>query len=303
MAAPQSPIGSRRRLGAELRRLRLKTGLTLDDVAAMMTCSTSKISRLETGKAVPKVPDVGELMRIYGVASDTERDMLLRLVKDGRQHGWWEPLTDGVAPQRFVMDVPSRYTALETTASAVRSFELTILHGLLQIPEYTRAVIRTVLPGRPDDEIERLVRLRQGRQEALVRRDPPLELSVILDEAVLRRVVSSPALMVDQLEALREAARMPNVEVRVLTFDQGFHRSHVGSFVVLEFPPDVGSDVVYMEGHAGDTYLENPADVTLYKDVLSDVSLRANDPRGSMEIVDRYLAAYRNGDWKAPPGE
>jgi transcriptional regulator with XRE-family HTH domain len=88
MAAPNSPIGSRRRLGAELRRLRAKAGLTLDEVAEQMTCSTSKISRLETGKAIPKVPDISELMRIYGVTSDTERDMLLRLVRDGRQHGW-----------------------------------------------------------------------------------------------------------------------------------------------------------------------------------------------------------------------
>ncbi|MCX6463322.1 MAG: helix-turn-helix transcriptional regulator, partial [Pseudonocardiales bacterium] len=97
MATPQSPIGSRRRLGAELKRLRSRTGMTLDEVAELMTCSTSKISRLETGKGVPKVPDVSELMRIYGVTSDTEREMLLRLVRDGRQHGWWEPLTDGVS--------------------------------------------------------------------------------------------------------------------------------------------------------------------------------------------------------------
>ncbi|RKH81874.1 XRE family transcriptional regulator, partial [Corallococcus praedator] len=98
MTTPQSPIGSRRRLGAELRRLRNRSGMTLDEVADLMTCSTSKISRLETGKGVPKVPDVGELMRIYGVPAGAERDMLLRLVRDGRQHGWWERLTDGVHP-------------------------------------------------------------------------------------------------------------------------------------------------------------------------------------------------------------
>src|SRR3954463_15110000 len=116
MGAPQSPIGSRRRLGAELRRLRTKAGLTLDEVAEQMTCSTSKISRLETGKGIPKLPDVRELMRIYGVVVDAERDMLLRLPRPGREHGWWEPLTEGLTPERFVMDVPSRYPALETGA-------------------------------------------------------------------------------------------------------------------------------------------------------------------------------------------
>src|SRR6476660_8945125 len=83
-APPHSPIGARRRLGAELRRLRMTAGLTLDDVAERMTCSTSKISRLETGKGVPKVPDVSELLRIYGLDSDVERALLLRLVRDGR---------------------------------------------------------------------------------------------------------------------------------------------------------------------------------------------------------------------------
>jgi len=67
----------------------MTAGLTLDDVAERMTCSTSKISRLETGKGVPKVPDVSELLRIYGADSDRERALLLRLVHDGREHGWW----------------------------------------------------------------------------------------------------------------------------------------------------------------------------------------------------------------------
>lgn len=288
MGAPHSPVGSRRRLGAELRRLRSKAGLTLDDVAALMTCSTSKISRLETGKGIPKVPDVRELMRIYGVASDTERDMLLRLVRDGREHGWWESLTDGVTPERFVMDVPSRYPALETEATTVRSFDIALLHGLLQTPEYTRAVMRSLLSHHGPDEVEQLVELRRRRQQALVDPDPPLSLSVVLDEGVLRRVVGSPALMAEQLGALIERSSLPNVTVRVLPFDAGFHRAHIGSFVVLEFPAGAGADVVYVEGHAGDTYLEGRSDVDLYKEILADVTGRALDPAASRALVARY---------------
>lgn len=289
MAALQSPMGSRRRLGAELRRLRAKTGLTLDEVAERMTCSTSKISRLETGKGIPKVPDVRELMRIYGVASDTERDMLLRLVRDGRQHGWWEELTDGVQPERFIMDAPSRYAAMETEASAVRSFEVAMLHGLLQTPEYTRAVLDALLiSGRGDHEIELLVELRRRRQQALVDRDPPLELAVVLDEAALCRVVGSPAVMAAQLQSVLDRSELPNVSVRVLPFAAGLHRAHSGSFVLLEFPSEVGADVVYVEGHAGDSYLENRSDVELYRDVLADVTRRALDPDASRALVRRY---------------
>lgn len=187
MAAPHSPIGSRRRLGAELRRLRLKVGLTLDEVAEKMTCSTSKISRLETGKGVPKVPDVRELMRIYGVTSDTEQDMLLRLVHDGREHGWWEPLTEGLAPERFMMDAPARYAAMETEAFEVRAFEVALLHGLVQTPDYTRAVLDAILFEQGPREIERLVELRRRRQEALFDREEPLKLHVVLDESKIGR--------------------------------------------------------------------------------------------------------------------
>jgi transcriptional regulator with XRE-family HTH domain len=289
MAASQSPIGSRRRLGAELRRLRAKTGLTLDEVAEQMTCSTSKISRLETGKGVPKVPDVRELMRIYGVASDTERDMLLRLVRDGREHGWWESYTEGVQPERFVMDSPGRYPALETEAVTVRAFEVAWVHGLLQSREYTRAVLEALLAGRHDpSEIDRLVELRLRRQEALVDREPPLELAVVLDESVLGRVVGTPAATARALQVVLDRADLPNVTVQVLPLAAGLHRAHAGSFVVLGFPSGVGVDVVYIEGHAGDTYLESRSDVDLYKDVLADVSARALDPAASRALIRRY---------------
>ena len=158
-----------------------------------MTCSTSKISRLETGKGVPKVPDVSELLRIYGADSDLERALLLRLVHDGREHGWWETYTEGVQPERHFLDWPSRYTSLENDARTVRCFDLTIVHGLLQTEDYMRAVLREWLAHHSDDEIERLVALRLRRQEALLRPRNPVEFVEVLDEVVLRRPVGGPA--------------------------------------------------------------------------------------------------------------
>jgi transcriptional regulator with XRE-family HTH domain len=293
MAAPHSPIGSRRRLGAELRRLRLKVGLTLDEVAEQMTCSTSKISRLETGKGVPKVPDVRELMRIYGVTSDTEQDMLLRLVHDGREHGWWEPLTEGLAPERFMMDAPDRYVAMETEAVEVRAFEVAVLHGLVQTPDYTRAVFDAILSEHGPAAIERLVELRRRRQQALYDRDEPLKLHVVLDESTLHRVVGSPALMVAQLQHLLELSQRDNVTIQVLPFSAGFHRALAGPFVVLRFPPGA-ADVVYIEGHAGDRYLETRSDVDLYKDVFVDVTRRALSSLESRDLIGHWLMIHGN---------
>jgi transcriptional regulator with XRE-family HTH domain len=291
MAAPQSPIGSRRRLGAELRRLRTHAGLTLDEVAEQMTCSTSKISRLETGKGIPKLPDVRELMRIYGVDSEEERDTLLRLVRDGREHGWWESLTEGVTPERFVMDSPSRYPALETEAEALRSFDIAMLNGLLQSPDYVRAMMRSLLIRHSEPELDRLVELRLRRQDALFAAERPLRLEAVLDEAVLRRVVGSPGLMAEQLRVIEERSRLDNVTVRVLPFDAGFHRAHIGSFVVLEFPAGT-PDVVYVEGHAGESYLENRSDVDRYNAIFDDVVDRALPPEASREVIARYQQDY-----------
>jgi transcriptional regulator with XRE-family HTH domain len=289
MAAAQSPVGSRRRLGAELRRLRLKTGLTLDEVADLMTCSTSKISRLETGKGIPKVPDVRELIRIYGVTSDTEQDMLLRLVQDGRQQGWWEPLTEGVQPERFMMDFPGRYAALENDATVVCSFDVMLVHGLLQTEDYARTVLSTLLPHHSMEEVDRLVALRLKRQEALYRIEPaPLALVAVLDEGVLCRPVGGSTVMGAQLEHILEMSELANVAVRVVPFSAGMLRAHAGHFVLLEIPDELGSDVAYIEGHAGETYLTGSSDVDLYRDVFTDVLGHALSPGESRTLISRY---------------
>lgn len=289
MAAPHSPIGSRRRLGAELRRLRTRSKLTLDDVAGRMTCSTSKISRLETGKGIPKVPDVRELMRIYGVDSDAEQDMLLRLVHEGREHGWWEPLTDGVQPERYVLEGPGRYAALENDATCVRCFDMTVVHGLLQTADYTRAVYAELIPHHPAAEIDRLVELRSKRQEALYRDVPePLAVVAVLDEAVLCREVGGRAVMAGQLAHLQQLGSRPNITVRVLRFGAGFLRAHTGTFVLLDIPTALGSDVVLIESHAGQTYLDTQSDVDLYRDVHDDALQHALSTEESTALISRY---------------
>jgi len=286
------PAGPRRRLGAELRRLRTGAGLHLDQVADQLQCSTSKISRLETGKGIPKPADVRELIRIYDVAADSERDMLLRLVRESRTEGWWESYTDGVAPERFVLDVQQRYTALEVDASAIRGYDPAILHGLLQVPAYSRAVMGLLLPHHAPQDIEQLVELRARRQEALTERDPPLELVLVLDEAVLRRPVGGAGVMTNQLSALLEFSELPAVALHVLPFAAGLHRVQLGRFDILEFPDESVPDVVYVEGHAGETYLENPSDVDLYKDVLADAVDHALAPEASRALIARHLDKY-----------
>jgi transcriptional regulator with XRE-family HTH domain len=285
--AASGPVGPRRRLGAELRRLRNGAGLHLDQVAVQLRCSTSKISRLETGKGIPKPADVRELIKIYGVAADTERDMLLSLVRESRTEGWWESYTDGVAPERFFLDSTGRYAALEADAVGLRAFDLSVLHGLLQTEDYARAVLAGQLPRRSRQEIDQLVELRMRRQEAL-RRPSPLRLDMVVDESVLARTVGGRAVMAGQMHRLLQVMELPAVTIRVFPFGAGVDRAHMGHFVILDIPDDLGSTVVYSEGHAGESFLDGAFDVDVYDDVFTEVRGHALAPHASREVVRRY---------------
>lgn len=301
MTSAQGPAGARRRLGAELRRLRSNCGLHLDVVAERMNCSTSKISRLETGKGSPKLADVQKLMEIYGVSSETEHEMLMRLARDSRGHGWWESYTDGITPERFVLDDSNRYTALEADAIAVHTFDIVAVHGLLQTADYARAVVGALLPQHSAEQVEQLVALRLKRQEALIRRPDPLRYSAVIDESVLRRAIGGAEVMVEQLRFLLQVMRLPHVELRILPFEAGMHRAHAGRFAILDFRDELGPSVVYVEGPAGDSYLDAESDVAVYQDVLSDAADRSLDPAASSDLIDRYLAVHAPQRRKATP--
>ena len=293
------PAGPRRRLGAELRRLRTGKGLHLDEVAGQLRCSTSKISRLETGKGIPKAADVRALIRLYDVTADTERDMLLRLVRESRTEGWWASYTDGVQPEKFFLDEPGRYAALETDAVALRAFDLSVLHGLLQTEDYARAVLSGQLPRRSRQEVDQLVELRMRRQDALYR-TLPLRLDMVVDESVLARTVGSRAGMAAQMRRLLELMELPTISIRLFPFEAGVDRAHMGQFTLLAIPEDLGSDLVYIEGLAGETMLESESDVDLYRDVFNDALARSLDAGASREAVRRSASRFAS-PWKATP--
>jgi Domain of unknown function (DUF5753) len=217
-------------------------------------------------------------------------------VHDGRQHGWWEPFTDGVQPERFVLDSPARFPALENDATAIHSFDIMFLHGLLQTEDYARAIYRAMLPHHSDDEIEQLVTLRVKRQDALRRTEPPpLEVQVVVDEAVLARPAGGPGVMAAQLAHLCELAELPHVRIQVLPFAAGVLRAHAGRFVLLDIPEELGSDVVYVEGSAGEAYLNQDSDVELYREVFADLVRHALPPAGSVAAIRRYQRLHGSG--------
>ena len=270
MSPARGPVVPRRRLGAELRALREQAGLTIDEVAKALECSVSKVSRLETGQGIPYRRDVRDLLDRYGIADQARRDRLMRWVRDGNRQGWWDDFSNVLAPDPedpLLPDNLSRYVALEQDASEVRTFEAMVVHGLLQTEDYARALFNTLSTAN-EEATERLVELRMRRQRRLYADEDPLIVQMVLDEAVLYRSVGGPQVMRQQLARLLTDAQRPNITLRVLPFSIGAHRSVSGSFVVLAFADTDDNDLVYIEGHVGDLYLEKEHDVEVYEELF-----------------------------------
>ena len=249
MSVSAGPTVRRRRLGSELRRLRESQSIKLEEVAERLGLAPSTLSRIETGKAPTRTVYLNSMFEFYGVDDPGQRQILLEMAREGHRKGWWA-VWDGVLPTGFGI-----YVGLEAEAASLRVYEAQVMHGLLQTEDYARAVMSTVRRRQTPDEIDRLVRLRMQRQEVLTRANP-LELWIILDEAVLRRMEGPSDVMREQLEHLYEASQWPNVTVQVLTFGSGLHPGMGGPFAIIEFPERLDPDVVYTEGVTGQAYME-----------------------------------------------
>ncbi|MEU1319281.1 helix-turn-helix domain-containing protein [Streptomyces tibetensis] len=275
------PAVRRRKLGAELRALRSSAGLTSGEAARLVGWHQSKVSRIETGTSGVKPADVRLLLDAYGVTDAQLRELLMMLAgaedSDGRHH-WWHAYR-GVLPPTY-----RDFISLESQAGAMRTLETTVVPGLLQTPEYARAVTRAAVEGLPEDRLDTLVEVRLARQDVL-RADPPLELSAVLDEAVLRREVGGPGVMARQLERLVEAARLPQVRLQVLPFAAGAHIGVTGPFVIFSFSSTSDLDVVVLDHLTSSLYLERKEDLQAYTEAFNALQIHALSPEDSLDFI------------------
>jgi hypothetical protein len=281
MPTRSSPTVKRRRLAAELRKAREVAGLTIEEVAEELEWSSAKISRIENAHVGVLPRDVKFLLRTYGHKDGDELwDVLLTLARESRQKGWWHQYGDAI-PSWFQV-----YVGLEAEASSLSCYQAEYMHGLLQTREYARTVHRASLPNASDEEIEQLVEVRMARQDLMASPDAP-QLWLVLNEAVLRRVVGGPAVMHEQLIWLAEAASMPTVTLQILPFSDGAHASMDSSFTVLGFPEDTDPQVVYLEYHSGSLYLEKREEVSRYTLIFDHLRAAALPVDASRTLIRR----------------
>jgi transcriptional regulator with XRE-family HTH domain len=288
----RSPTVRRRELGALLRKLRTEKGFTVEQAADRLLFSGSKLSRMETGHGVATPRDIRDLCALYGVTDEAERERMTSLAREGKRAGWW---------QGYDLDYFATYVGLEAEAAGISYYQSAIVPGLMQTPDYARAMHEANVPEIPPGRIEQLIEVRLTRQQLLVQ-EPPLRLEAILDEALLHRVVGGPVVMAAQLDHLVELSGQPNVTMRVIPFSVGAHPAMNSTFNILEFAGPV-APVVYVEGLVGWIYVERPQDVERYQQVFKHLRTVSLNPRESIELIAKISAGYKSPAILTRPGD
>jgi transcriptional regulator with XRE-family HTH domain len=282
----------RRRLAAELRAIRESKGKSGDAVAAALRWSPSKISRYELARTGLKPGEVQKLLDYYEVTG-ARRALLLELAEEATRKGWWEEFADSLSSdyQQFI--------GLEHEASSIAIWHVEAVPGLLQTEAYARHVISGYSHVEPiaPAMIERLVKVRMRRQQALTR-EPALQLSVVLDESVLKRRVGDESVMDGQIKRLLHAAGQPNITVQILPLDAQ-HTVFAESFVVFRFGPDNDAmlqDVVSAE-HLRDAFsVEGERETYLHRIAFRMLTDAALDPSASRALMLETAGSY----WSIP---
>ncbi|MEU4773535.1 helix-turn-helix transcriptional regulator [Micromonospora sp. NPDC023644] len=276
------PTVLRMLLGAQLRRLRESSGVTREGAGWEIRASESKISRMELGRVGFKERDVADLLTLYGVTAPAEREALLKLARDANSPGWWHRYGD-VLPNWF-----QSYLGLEAAAALIRSYEVQFVPGLLQTREYARAVVLLGHGRAAPAEIERRVALRMQRQRLLHRENPP-QLWAVVDEAALRRPIGGPRVMREQVAALIEATKSPNIRLQVIPFAAGGHAAAGGAFTILRFGDRELPDIVYIEQLTSALYLDKRDDLDYYAVAMERLCVEAEPPERTPEILGGIL--------------
>ena len=273
-----------RRLAAELRRLRERAGLVGEEASERLGWSGSKLSRIELHRIGVKQADLRKLLVLYGV-DESYGDELLALARESKQRG---------LPQKAAARFPvATYAYAEAEAESVWNWEPQLVPGLLQTPEYARAVRELwhrMFPS-PPAEIDRWVEVRLLRQQVLTR-DPPLHLSVVIDESVLRRRFGDRSVMRQQLAHLTKASELPNVELRIYPLDRDDPPLGTGAFSYMQFRQvhDVPlHDIVSVEHHEGTYDLEDEEQTFMYRVAFEYLVRRSLDPEQSRSLISAIV--------------
>ncbi|NGO73349.1 helix-turn-helix domain-containing protein [Streptomyces boncukensis] len=275
----------RRQLAARLRELREESDLTLTDVAEDVEVSPGALSRIENGDRGTSPVLVKALLDRYGTQDPAVREDVLDLVRadQAQKRPWWRKYAAVVNTTQY-----GGFLALESGASAIRSYEALWMPGLLQTEEYARSVIGELRTDLTSRQVDTLVKVRMQRQQ-LLEGDGAPKLWVVIDEAALRRRVGGESVMLGQLERLVQVCDHPQITVQLLPFDAGVHAGLYGAFVLMDFPQPT-PQVVWVESLTNSVCFESSKDIDRYAETFDQLRALAVGPP---ETRRRFQEAIR----------
>jgi len=290
VADGDTPSARERQLARELRRLRAAVGLNGREAADRLGWSASKVSRIETSRTGVSTDDLEQLLALYGV-DDDRAAYLRKLAPSARSKGWWDAYVDALSSGYATL------IRLESGSRALQCYCALIPHALLLTPDYLEHVILSG-PDRPlPVEVNRRIQICRRRQEVLSRdhREQPLQLSAVIDEAVLRRHVTNSDGSLDtnarrdQFQWLTEIAAWPNITIQVLPFTAGLPAVTPGSFSILESLATEGPDVVYLENKTRIFFIESETEVHGYTRQFHHLTDTALSPADSLDFIKNAI--------------
>jgi hypothetical protein len=271
-----SPLARRRRLAAELRRLRAAAAKSIEDAAEFLECSPTKLRRIEAGQVGTRIQDVRDLLDCYGVTGP-ERETLLEWSRQARGRGWWHVYSD------LLSDEFLTYIGLEDEASEISTYEVYFVPALVQTEQYARAV----MTARPDislSTVERGLAVRRMRWQLLEHDEPPA-LTVLLDEGALHRLTGGPEVMAEQYDHLIAVSELPAVTLHVLPLSNGACPDGGFSFTLLGFADPADPRFAYGELLADEHFTSESEDIGRYQAAFDRLRARALDPEDSVAVI------------------
>ncbi|MBA0053953.1 XRE family transcriptional regulator [Streptomyces sp. AJS327] len=276
-----SPLAARRKLGAELRILRDRLGLTTEEVGTHLNCHNSKVSRVELARRMCTRKDFAALMELYEV-DEEKRAELTELATRAMQRipPWWEAYADVISANY------AEFLAYE--AEAVRCFEYQplLIPGLLQTQDYARAITGPGFAALGPDQIDSLTEVRMRRQERIGDR-ASLALDAVVTEAALRLQVGGRDVMRAQLRHLASIASMKDITFRVIPFSAGENGASTGAFTLFSSGQGVDPDVVFMESAEATTFRDDALVLRRLNRLFGNLATTALSEHDTRKLVER----------------
>ncbi|MBA2809056.1 helix-turn-helix transcriptional regulator [Streptomyces sp. KM273126] len=280
MPPRSAPTERQRRLGEELRRMRLAAGMTTEHAAGLLGVPRTNVPNMESGRSGTSPERVRVLASNYG-CTDQDYVEALAAMATNRAKGWWETYR-GKLRDPF-LDIAE----LEWHAHRLRIAVTVHLPGLLQTEEHARAVFAAVIPPLPQADIDLRVAHRIDRQQVLDRPEPPA-VDAIIHEAALRMEFGGPEASRRQHEHLLRMSERDTVTVRVIPFKAGGFPG-AGQSVIYAEAAVPRLDTVELDSTHGPEFVDTETQLSKYLAQLDAAEAMALTPDASRTFI-RTLA-------------